>query len=238
MLSGSDPAARPLSFRASVSRSLSGSASRFSRGRLAEPCSVDLTNDATQGTLGLGDSLPHSLGAWEEPWRRYRWRVRLAPELPERDTNDVRHPSPPLAKKLFVLHRLPSQRKRMLGTQRPHRSSSIQALPQTRNVLSRASTSDHAVLVPPNVSQIGDLIDTPTIPDSRANKPSFRKKMVRFARRAALRREGRTGSEETDRRTMPAFREQPDPHGMQVQPEPAPSAFQGPRLTTASSSRW
>ena len=87
------------------------------RGRLAEACSVDLTDDGTQRALSLHNALPHGLGTRHEPRRRERRGVWLTPELAERDTNDVRHPSPTFPKKLLVLHRLPSQRKGMLGAQ-------------------------------------------------------------------------------------------------------------------------
>ena len=146
------------------------------RGRLAEACSVDLTDDATQRALGLHNALPHGLGAWQEPRRRERRGVWLAPELAERDTNDVRHPSPPLAEKLLVLHRLPSQRKGVLRAQTaPPIVVDSELLAQTWNVLRRAPTADHVVLVPADVRQIGDLVDKATLPDPARMEPCCRK---------------------------------------------------------------
>jgi hypothetical protein len=60
---------------------------------------------------------PNGLSPWKEP-RRCKWRrISLASELAVRNTNDVRHPSPPLPEKVIVLHRLPPQREGMLGAQ-------------------------------------------------------------------------------------------------------------------------
>ncbi len=70
----------------------------------------------------------------------------------------------------------------MLGTHTaPSIIVGVQLLPQTRNVVSRASASNDVVVVPTNVSEVGDLIDPPTIADSPRVKPSFREKMMHFA---------------------------------------------------------
>ena len=155
------------------------------RGRLAEACSVDLADDATQRALGLHNALPHGLGAWQEPRRRERRGVCLAPQLAERNTNDVGHPSPSLAEKLLVLHRLPSRRKGVLRAQTaPPIVVNSQLLTQARNVLGRTPTANHAVLVPADVRQVGDLVDAATLPDPACMEPCFRKEMVGFASRA------------------------------------------------------
>jgi hypothetical protein len=208
------------------------------RGRLAEACSVDLTDDGTQRALGLHNTLPHGLGTGQEPRRRERRGVWLAPELAERDTNDVRHPSPSLAEKLLVLHRLPSQRKGVLRAQAaPPIVVDGQLLAQARNVLGRALAANHVVLVPADVRQVRDLVNAATLADPACIEPSYRKEMVGFASRARYAQEGRAGSEEADPRKAPAFRERPGPLGMQVQREPVPSASPATRLETASSSR-
>jgi hypothetical protein len=70
----------------------------------------------------------------------------------------------------------------MLGTQpTPSLVVDVQLLPQTRNVISRASTSDRTVFVPTCVSQICHLIDTAPVVNSAGVKPSLREEMVYFA---------------------------------------------------------
>ena len=85
------------------------------RSGLSVASSINFTDDSTQGAFGFHDALPHSLGPRQEP-RRRKWRgVWLTPELTERNTNDVRHSSPPLTKEFRVIHRLPSQWKGVLS---------------------------------------------------------------------------------------------------------------------------
>src|SRR5215472_1212448 len=74
------------------------------RRRFAETCGIDIAEHAPQGALGFHNPLPDCLGAGQEPRRRQRQRVWLASELAERDTNDVRHPFPPVTEKLHILH--------------------------------------------------------------------------------------------------------------------------------------
>jgi hypothetical protein len=57
----------------------------------------------------------------------------------------------------------------------------VQLLPQPRNVVSRTSSADYAILVPTYVGQIGDLIDTTTIANTSSVKPRLREEMMHFA---------------------------------------------------------
>jgi hypothetical protein len=149
---------------------------------IAESCDVDLTNNRTYSALCLAYPLPNSLGPWQEPWWRYRRRVLLASKLAERDADDVRHPATPFAEKLLVFHRLPAQRQGVFRTEAtPTMIIDFQSFAETRYVVGGPTRSDHAVLVPTRVSQVGDLINSTTIVNTASVKPSLRKEVVYFA---------------------------------------------------------
>ena len=93
-----------------------------------------------------------------------RWCKRrgicFTAELPERDADNFCHPGATLANKLFVIHPLPPEWKRMLSA---HSAPSVlinsELFEKPRDVNRRALAPNRGVLTPAYLCKVGHLVD-------------------------------------------------------------------------------